>query len=82
LRELARVDDAKQLLAGHIGPHPVRHRRGGVSGDLAAQEVVALRMRKNVGSKMRVQRKKTMGKQSPEPVPDARLKRDECGRSP
>jgi hypothetical protein len=39
-----------------------------------AQEVAALRMRKSMGSETRVQRKKTMGKQSPKPVPDARLK--------
>jgi hypothetical protein len=38
-----------QLLAGHIGPRPVRHRGGGVSGGLVAQEVVALRMRKSKG---------------------------------
>jgi hypothetical protein len=47
-----------------------------------AQEVAALRMRKSTESETRVQKKKTMGKQSPELVPNARLKRDECGRSP
>jgi hypothetical protein len=39
-------------------------------------------MRKSKGSEARVQKKKMMGKQSPKPVPDARLKREECGRSP
>jgi hypothetical protein len=34
------------------------------------------------GNKAQVRKKKMMGKQSPKPVPDARLKRDECGRSP
>jgi hypothetical protein len=61
----------QQLLAGHIGAHPVRHHGGGVSGGLKAQEVVALRMRRSAGSGMRAQRKKIMGKQSPELVPDA-----------
>jgi hypothetical protein len=82
VRELACLDEAKRLLTGHIGPRPVRHHSGRVSGGLVAQEVAALRMRKSAGSETRVQRKKTMGKQSPEPVPDAWLKRDECGRSP
>jgi hypothetical protein len=81
-RELARLDETKQLLAGHIGPRPVRHRSGGVSGGLVVQEVAALWMRKSTGSQTQVQRKKTMGRQSPKPVPGARLKRDECDRSP
>jgi hypothetical protein len=72
-RELPRLDEMKQLLAGHIGSCAVRHRGGGASGGLEAQEVMALRMWKSTGSKMRVQRKKIMGKQSPEPVPNARF---------
>jgi hypothetical protein len=47
-----------------------------------AQEVAALRMRKSRGNEARVRRKKTMRKQSPKHVPNARLKREECGRSP
>jgi hypothetical protein len=37
------------------------------------QEVAALWMRKSTECRMRAQRKKIMGKQSPEPMPDARL---------
>jgi hypothetical protein len=46
-----------------------------------AQEVVAPRMRKSKGKDARVRRKKMMRKQSPKPVPDAQLKREEWGRS-
>jgi hypothetical protein len=40
---------------------------------LKAQEVPALRVWKSTGSEMRARRKKIMGKQSPEPMPDARF---------
>jgi hypothetical protein len=40
---------------------------------LKAQEVLALQMRRSTGSGMRAQRKKIMGKQSPEPEPDTRF---------
>jgi hypothetical protein len=72
-RELACLDETKQLLAGHIGARPVRHRGGGVSSGLKAQEVAALRMWKSMGSEMRARRKKIIGKQSPEPVPNTRF---------
>jgi hypothetical protein len=35
--------------------------------------MVVLRMRRSTGSGMQAQKKKKMGKQSPEPVPDARF---------
>jgi hypothetical protein len=67
-RELACLNETKQLLTRHIGARPVRHRGDRVLSGLEAQEV-AQRMWKSTGSKMRAQRKKIMGKQSPEPVP-------------
>jgi hypothetical protein len=72
-RKLVRLDDTEELLAGHIGAHPVRHRGGEGLGGLKAQEVVMLRMRRSAGSGMRARRKKTMGKQSPKSMPDARF---------
>jgi hypothetical protein len=44
---LARLDETKELLAGDVGAHPVRHHGGEVSGELETQAVVALWMRKN-----------------------------------
>jgi hypothetical protein len=35
-RKLARLDETEELLAGHVGACPVRHRGGGVSGGLEA----------------------------------------------
>jgi hypothetical protein len=72
-RKLVHFDETHQLLAGHIGAHPVRHHSGGVSGGLKAQVMVALRMRRSAGSGMQARRRKTMGKQSPETMPNARL---------
>jgi hypothetical protein len=46
------------------------------------QEVAVLQMRESKGNEARVRRKKTIRKQSPKLVPDAQLKREECGRSP
>jgi hypothetical protein len=74
--KLTSLDEAKKLLARHIGPRLVRHCGGRVSGGLVAQMVAAPQMRKSKGNEARVQRKKTMRKQSPKPVPDARLKRE------
>jgi hypothetical protein len=71
--KLARLDEMKQPLAGHIGARPVRHRGGGISGGLEEQEVVALRMRRSMGSGMQAKEKKIMGKQSPELVTVARF---------
>jgi hypothetical protein len=70
---LARLDETEELLAGHVGARPVRHRSGGVSGGLEAQEELALRMRKSTESEMQVRKKKMMGKQRPEPAPDTRF---------
>jgi hypothetical protein len=70
-----------ELLAGHVGARPVRHRCGGVSCGLEAQEKVASRMRESLENGMRAQRKKITGKQSPEPAPDAWFQRGKRGPS-
>jgi hypothetical protein len=49
---LAHLDETKELLAGHVGARPVRHRGNEVSGGLEAQEKVALRMRESPESGM------------------------------
>jgi hypothetical protein len=72
-RELARLNETKQLLTRHIGVRPARHRGDRVLSGLEAQEVAAPWMWKSMGSKMRARRKKIMGKQSPEPVPGTRF---------
>jgi hypothetical protein len=56
-RKLSGLDKAEQLLTRHVGSRPVRHGSGGVSGDLVAQAVAALQMRKSEGSKVQRQRK-------------------------
>jgi hypothetical protein len=58
---------------GHVGVRLVRHRGGGVSGGLEAQEEEALWTRKSTESGKRARRKKIMGKQSLEPAPNARF---------
>jgi hypothetical protein len=70
-RKLARLNETEELLAGHVGVHPVRHRSSGVSGGLEAQEEKALQMRRSAGSGTRARRKNIMGKKSLEPIPDA-----------
>jgi hypothetical protein len=52
----------EELLVGHVGARPVRHRGGGVSSGLEAQEAVALRMRKSAESGMRVREEEDDGK--------------------
>jgi hypothetical protein len=52
--KLARLDETEKLLVGNVGACPVRHRDGGVSGGLEAQEAVALRMRKSSENRVRV----------------------------
>jgi hypothetical protein len=52
-RELAHLNETKQLPAGHIGPRPVQHCGSGVSGGLEAQEVAVLQMRKSAARRMR-----------------------------
>jgi hypothetical protein len=72
--KLAHLDETEKLLAGNVGACPVRHHDGGVSGGLEAQEVVALRMRKNSESRVRGQEEEDDGKaKSPEPAPDVRF---------
>jgi hypothetical protein len=46
-RQLARLDETKELLARDVGARPVRHHDGEVLGDLGTQAAVALWMRKN-----------------------------------
>jgi hypothetical protein len=47
-RKLSRLDKTKELLAGNVGPRPVRHRGGEVLGRLEAQAVAAWRMLRNL----------------------------------
>jgi hypothetical protein len=61
-RKLARLNEMEELLVGHVGARPVRHRGGGVSSGLEAQEAVALRMRKSAESGMRVREEEDDGK--------------------
>jgi hypothetical protein len=61
-RKLARLDETEELLAGNIGVCPVRHRGGGVSGGLGAQEAVALRSERARRAGCEHERKKMMGK--------------------
>jgi hypothetical protein len=51
--KLARLDKTEKLLMGNVGECPVRHRDGGVSGRLDAQEAVALRMQKSLENRVR-----------------------------
>jgi hypothetical protein len=70
-RQLAHLNETKELLAGDVGARPVRHHDGEVSGGLAAAVVW---MRKN--SKLKGQareRKEADEKQRPEPVLDVRF---------
>jgi hypothetical protein len=80
-RKLARLDETVELLAGHVGARPVRHRCGGVSCGLEAQDKVVSRMRESSENGMRAQRKKITGKQSPEPAPDAWFQKGKRGPS-
>jgi hypothetical protein len=51
-RKLARLNETEELLARNVGACPVRHRGGGASGGLEAQEAVVPRMRKSLESGM------------------------------
>jgi hypothetical protein len=62
-QKLARLDETEELLAGHIGTRPVRHRGGGVSGGLGAQGAVALRMQKSTESGMRAREEENNGRE-------------------
>jgi hypothetical protein len=72
-RKLPRLDKTEELLAGNVGARPVRHRDDGILGGLEVQE----RWHCGCGINRRVEgnreRKKMMGRQSPEPAPDARF---------
>jgi hypothetical protein len=46
-RQLARLDETKELLARDVGAHPVRHCDGEVLGELEVRAVATLWMRKN-----------------------------------
>jgi hypothetical protein len=46
-RQLARLDEMKELLAGDVGARPVRHCDGEVLGELEVRAAAALWMRKN-----------------------------------
>jgi uncharacterized protein YfaA (DUF2138 family) len=73
-RQLAHLNEMKELLAGDIGAHPARHHAGEVSGELGTQAVAAMWRRKNSELKGQAQgRKEANIKQSPEPALDARF---------
>jgi hypothetical protein len=44
VRQLARLDEMKELLAGDVGARPVRHHDGEVSGELETQVAAVLWM--------------------------------------
>jgi hypothetical protein len=44
---LSRLDETKELLAGDVGAHPIRHCDGEVLGELEVQAAMTLWMRKN-----------------------------------
>jgi hypothetical protein len=46
-RQLARLDEMKELLTGDVGARPVRHRDSEVSDELETQAVAVIRMQKN-----------------------------------
>jgi hypothetical protein len=46
-RQLACLNETKELLAGDIGARPARHHTGEVSGELGTQAAAAMWMRKN-----------------------------------
>jgi hypothetical protein len=73
-RQLARVNETKELLAGNVGARPVRHHDDEVSGEPETQAVAVMWMRKNSELKGQARgRKEADGKQSPEPALDARF---------
>jgi hypothetical protein len=73
-RQLARLNETKELLAGDIGARPARHHAGEVSGKLGTQVAAAMWRRKNSELKGQARgRKEANGKQSPEPALDARF---------
>jgi hypothetical protein len=73
-RQLARLNETKELLAGDIGARPARHHAGEVSGELGTQAAAVMWRRKNSELKGQARgRKESNGKQSPEPTLDVRL---------
>jgi hypothetical protein len=73
-RQLARLNETKELLAGDIGARLARHYASEVSGELGTQAAVAMWRRKNSELKGQPRgRKEANGKQSPEPALDARF---------
>jgi hypothetical protein len=71
-RQLARLNETKELLAGDVGVHPARHYDGEVSSELGTQAAAAMWMRKNSELKGQARgRKEVNGKDSPEPTHDA-----------
>jgi hypothetical protein len=73
-RQLARLNETEELLAGDVGARQVRHHDGEVSSKLETQEAEAMWMRKNSELKGQVREKKEAdGKQCPEPALDARF---------
>jgi hypothetical protein len=73
-RQLARLNETKELLVGDVGARPVRHHDGEVSGELGTQAAATLWVRKNSELKGRArEREEADEEQSPEPALDARF---------
>jgi hypothetical protein len=73
-RQLARLNETKEVLAVDVGARPVRHHDGEISGEPETQTAAATWMRKNSELKGQARgRKEADGKQSPEPALDARF---------
>jgi hypothetical protein len=73
-RQLASLNETKELLAGDIGVCPVRHHDSEVSGELETQAAAAMWMQKNSELIWQArEREKVDEKQSPEPALDARF---------
>jgi hypothetical protein len=71
-RQLARLNETKELLAGDVGACPVRHHVGEVSSELETQAAATMWMQKNSELKGQArERKEADEKQSPEPALDA-----------
>jgi hypothetical protein len=73
-RQLAHLNETKELLMGDGGARLARYRTGEVSGELGTQPAAAMWRRKNLKLKGQARgRKEANRKQSPEPVLDARF---------
>jgi hypothetical protein len=71
-RQLACLNETKELQAGDSGAHPARHHAGEASSKLGMQAAAVMWRRKNSELKGQARgRKEANGKQSPKPALDA-----------